>query len=62
MPEVESTYIVCAEDRVINPVWSRRAARELLGVDAIALPGGHSPFLSRPEQLAEVLTRVSTFT
>jgi hypothetical protein len=46
---------VAAEDRIVNPAWSRRAARERLGVDPVELPGGHSPFLSRPGPLAEVL-------
>jgi pimeloyl-ACP methyl ester carboxylesterase len=54
-PAVACTYILCTEDRVIVPAWSRRVARERLGADAIELPGGHSPFLARPAQLAAVL-------
>ena len=38
--------IVCAEDRVVDPAWSRRVARDRLGVEPIELPGGHSPFLA----------------
>jgi hypothetical protein len=53
-PDVPSTYIVMADDRAINPDWCRRMAKERLGVNAI----DHSPFLSRPEQLADVLTSV----
>jgi pimeloyl-ACP methyl ester carboxylesterase len=55
LPEVPSTYIVCADDRTITPAWSRRTAGKRLGVEAIELPGGHCPYLSRPRQLAEVL-------
>jgi pimeloyl-ACP methyl ester carboxylesterase len=55
LPEVPSSYIVCSDDRTISPDWSRRTARERLGVGAIALPGGHCPYLSRPLQLADVL-------
>jgi pimeloyl-ACP methyl ester carboxylesterase len=55
-PRVPVAYIVCADDRTANPAWARRAARERLGVEAIEIPGGHCPMLSRPEQLAEVLS------
>jgi pimeloyl-ACP methyl ester carboxylesterase len=54
-PPVSCTYIVCAEDRMVNPEWSKRVARERLGADIIELPGSHSPFLSRPQALAEAL-------
>jgi hypothetical protein len=55
-PAVPAAYIVCAGDRAISPAYSSRAARELLGVEAFEMPGGHSPFLSRPADLA---TRLS---
>jgi pimeloyl-ACP methyl ester carboxylesterase len=58
LPEVASSYIVCSDDRTISPEWSRRTARERLGVEAIELPGGHCPYLSRPSQLAGILSRV----
>lgn len=54
-PQVETMSIVCAEDRVVNPTWSRRVARDRLGVEPIDLPGGHSPFLARPGALADIL-------
>jgi pimeloyl-ACP methyl ester carboxylesterase len=54
-PDVESRSIVCRDDRAINPAWVRAAARERLGVEAIELPGAHSPFLTRPRELAQVL-------
>jgi hypothetical protein len=34
-------------------------ARGHLGVDSVELEGGHSPFLSRPAELAEALIRVA---
>lgn len=54
-PEVDSQSIVCRDDRAINPDWVRNAARERLGSEAIDLAGGHSPFLTRPADLARVL-------
>lgn len=56
LPNVERKYIVCTNDRIISPTWSRYAARKRLGVDAIELPSGHCPHLSRPDLLASVLT------
>ena len=55
LPDVERVSIVCREDRAVSPSWSRSAARELLGVEPLELPGSHSPFLSRPAELAELL-------
>jgi pimeloyl-ACP methyl ester carboxylesterase len=55
VPAAPHTYVVCAEDRIVNPDWSRRVARERLAAELVELPGSHSPFLSRPAALAEVL-------
>ncbi|HUS62084.1 MAG TPA: alpha/beta hydrolase, partial [Acidimicrobiales bacterium] len=55
--DVEAQYVLCTEDRGPLPEWARRRARDWLGVEAIELPGGHAPMLSRPAALAGVLTR-----
>jgi pimeloyl-ACP methyl ester carboxylesterase len=54
-PDVPCTSIVCTEDRLVGPDWSRRVARERIGADLVELPGSHSPFWSRPRELARVL-------
>lgn len=54
-PDVAGVVIVAEDDRVISPAWAARAGLDRLGVEPIVLPGGHSPFLSRPGALAEVL-------
>ena len=54
-PETERTAIVCTDDLLIGVDWARRRIPELLGVTPVELPGGHSPFLSRPAALAEAL-------
>jgi pimeloyl-ACP methyl ester carboxylesterase len=59
IPDVERTSVLCRDERSIRPEWSRRVAREELGVEPVELDGGHSPFLSRPAELAEVLCRVA---
>lgn len=54
-PEIESAYIRCGEDRMHTAEFARAMAGDRLGVEPIEIPGGHSPMLSRPAQLAEVL-------
>jgi pimeloyl-ACP methyl ester carboxylesterase len=56
MPDVPVRSILCTEDRIVSPDYSRRAAHELLGVEAEELRGSHSPMASRPEALAAILT------
>jgi pimeloyl-ACP methyl ester carboxylesterase len=57
-PSVSCTSVVCSEDQVVNPDWSRRTARDI-GADIVELPGSHSPLLSRPSAVADVLIRVA---
>jgi pimeloyl-ACP methyl ester carboxylesterase len=53
-PDVASTYVVMRDDRAVSPEWSRRAAARI-GADLVELEGSHSPFYSRPAELADVL-------
>ncbi|AUI60626.1 alpha/beta fold hydrolase [Amycolatopsis sp. BJA-103] len=55
-PEIPSTVIVPARDRTLKPEWMRAAARERLGVTAIEIDAGHCPHVSRPAELAGILT------
>lgn len=54
-PDAKRSAIVCTEDRLVGIDWARRRIPELLGVIPAELPGGHSPFLSRPAELAAAL-------
>jgi Alpha/beta hydrolase family len=54
-PRVPAAYVVCRDDRALNPDWARRAARDRLGVEAMEIEGAHSPFLTRPAELADLL-------
>jgi pimeloyl-ACP methyl ester carboxylesterase len=54
-PDVDSRTIVCADDRALNPDWFRAASRDRLGVEAAEIVGGHSPFLTRPAELAGLI-------
>lgn len=55
-PDTPVTSVVCGDDLMLAPAWLRRASHELLGVDAVELPGSHSPMLAQASRLAEVLT------
>jgi pimeloyl-ACP methyl ester carboxylesterase len=57
-PSLPCTYVVCAEDQIVTAEWSRRIAHRI-GADIVELPGSHSPLLSRPAAVAEVLLRVA---
>jgi pimeloyl-ACP methyl ester carboxylesterase len=55
---IRTESIIGANDRIVSPAWSRRVARERLGVEPVELPGGHFPMITHPELLAERLARL----
>lgn len=55
-PDCEFASIICTEDELLTPVWSRRIARDVLGIEPVDLPGGHFPMLAIPTELADALT------
>jgi pimeloyl-ACP methyl ester carboxylesterase len=57
-PELRVGSIIGANDRVLSPSWSRRVARERLGVQPVELPTGHFPMITHPELLADRLTQL----
>lgn len=59
LPAVRCTSIICSEDQLLGREWAQRIALDRLGADLIELPGSHSPFLSRPSALANILLRVA---
>jgi len=59
-PRVIETYIVCTADRVVRPEWQRRVARTRLGIEPCEIDSGHSPFLSKPRELARLLAQEKT--
>jgi len=50
--------ITMPRDRVGRDDLGRTVARERLAADLVELPGSHSPFYSRPAELAEILGRL----
>ena len=51
--DVPATYVVCTGDRCIPPAAQRRWAEQVQ--EFLELESGHSPFLSQPAELADVL-------
>ena len=52
-----STYALCTEDNIVHPDLQRVLARR--ADDVVEWPTGHSPFLSRPDLVADLLTRLA---
>jgi pimeloyl-ACP methyl ester carboxylesterase len=52
--DLPRSYILCRDDRAKPHSMSREVIRRL-GVEPLAIEGSHSPFLSRPAQLARLL-------
>ena len=51
--------ILGTEDGLVNPGWSRRVARERLGIEPVEIPTGHFPMITHPELLADSLARLA---
>jgi len=59
-PGLQVESILGAKDRVLSPAWSRRVARERLGVEPVELPSGHFPMITHPELLADALAQLDS--
>lgn len=53
------SFIRCLQDRAQEP-WSAELVAARLGVEPLAIDASHSPFLSRPEELAELIVHATT--
>jgi pimeloyl-ACP methyl ester carboxylesterase len=56
-PPGRRVAIIGADDEAVTPAYAIHVCRTRLGIEPIEVPGGHSPFLARPAQLADMLTR-----
>lgn len=53
---IPTTYVVCAEDRMIHPDTQREMAAAS-GAEVLEWPSSHSPFLSHPDLVADLVAR-----
>jgi pimeloyl-ACP methyl ester carboxylesterase len=51
-PAVPTRVLIARDDRFLPAGFQQRVARDLLGIAADAMPGGHLVALSQPEELA----------
>jgi pimeloyl-ACP methyl ester carboxylesterase len=58
--ELRVESIIGAADRVVSPEWSRRTARERLGVEPVELPSGHFSMITHPQLLADALAQLDS--
>jgi pimeloyl-ACP methyl ester carboxylesterase len=52
---LERDYLVCANDRAINPTFQREMAGRANCRDIVEVHSGHSPFLACPARVADIL-------
>lgn len=57
--DLPRSFIVCEQDRSM-PRWLADTVARRLGVTPLAIDASHSPFLSRPRDLAELLVHATT--
>jgi pimeloyl-ACP methyl ester carboxylesterase len=56
-----AAYILCKEDAVVSAERAREMAVDRVGVEPVEMSGGHSPFLSQPVALVDVLEHLAEF-
>jgi pimeloyl-ACP methyl ester carboxylesterase len=56
--DTPSTYVICRQDRTINPDLQRELARQATHV--VEWETSHAPMLSRPELIVELLDGLAT--
>ena len=54
-PAVPAMCVVPDSDRTSRTEWMIAASRERLGIEPTIVPGGHSPHVSRPRDVARIL-------
>jgi hypothetical protein len=52
-------YIQAADDQAVVGSWAEFASDLLTGRPPIVIPGSHSPFLSRPQDLADLFDGIA---
>jgi pimeloyl-ACP methyl ester carboxylesterase len=57
--DLPRSFILCRQDRSM-PRWLADTVTHRLGVEPLIIDTSHSPFLSRPAELAELLVRATT--
>jgi len=59
-PDVPTRYVLCRNDRLFPPEWTRRIVKERLGITPDEIDSGHCAALSRPKELVDLLEAFRT--
>lgn len=59
-PDVPTKFVLCDQDRFFPPAFYRRLVPERLNIVPDEITGGHCIALSRPKELADLLTHYAT--
>lgn len=59
--EPSRSFVLCLDDQA-QPRWQADVTARRLGVEPLTIDASHSPFLSRPAELAELLVHAPTTT
>ena len=57
-PDVPTAFILCRHDRIFPAAWLRRVVRQRLGIVPDEIDSGHTPALSHPAELTDLLERI----
>jgi pimeloyl-ACP methyl ester carboxylesterase len=57
-PDVPTAVILCRHDRLFPAAWLRQVARHRLGIEPDEIDSGHTPALSHPVELTNLLERI----
>lgn len=57
--EIPSTYILCQQDKAIFPFVQQHMANQAGIKDVVKLNTSHSPFLSKPDEVFEIIDRIA---
>lgn len=53
---IPTRYVVCSQDRVVSPEWAKRTAHLQFNARIEEFDAAHSPFWSRPDDFAALLS------
>jgi hypothetical protein len=59
-PPATTHVVICRDDRIFPADWLRDVVLERLSIEPDELPGGHTPALSRPGELVDLLESYRT--
>ena len=57
-PDVPTAFILCRHDRLFPAAWLRQVVRDRLGTAPEEIDSGHTPALSHPVELTNLLERI----